>query len=171
MPGQEFAVTEARPDHADARVRSTSRFPRPAVGRLIAWQVLLLCVVISLAEHDGVRWVATATASLIFLLTLVRVRFRWLYQWVPTIVRFLHGRRSGGLGRLLAGLTFATTSEGRGTPAVGVVHDGAAWMSMVAVESVDVLGTDPASLPLGRITELLDPDGGGPVAVQVLVRM
>ncbi|MEU8526640.1 type VII secretion protein EccE [Streptomyces sp. NPDC048629] len=151
------------------------------LGQLVAWELSAMLLVFGVLSSGPARFPALGLGVLLLVGTAVRMQRRWMYDWLLTRFRF----RSRGRGRVghdtssLAPLRTAlpelvvSRAGGRSRVRLGVVHDGRAWISLVAVERGDDVidgGATDAPLPTERLSELLRLDDIVFDSVQVLVQ-
>ncbi|MFE7810259.1 type VII secretion protein EccE [Streptomyces sp. NPDC057430] len=157
---------------------------KPILGvrtsQLVAWELAATLIVFGILSAGPAKVPALALGGLLVATTAIRVQRRWLYHWLLTRLRFWARGRTrhdqdasalAGPRTLLPELT-VSRAEGRSRVRLGVVHDGRAWVSMVAVERAGVLTTadDGGLLPVGRLKELLRFDDIVFESVQALVQ-
>ncbi|MGW2561401.1 type VII secretion protein EccE [Streptomyces sp. NPDC001514] len=144
----ERTAGQRRDQAADLPVRTRGR-SKPllgvGLGHLIAWEAIAALTAVAVLGPVGLRPAVLALAVPLFAATVLRVQQRWLYDWVLTRMRFRSRRkvRGGGetsplapLRSVLPELSVAR-AEGRSRTPLGIVHDGAAWVVLVAVEPSD----------------------------------
>ena len=140
------------------------------MGQLMAWQVIAaLGVVAAVWRADPGRWVLAAVAGLGLLLTVPRWRHRWAFQWVATAWRFSRMRRTGQAASAASSLTVIPVPL-RGGAEAGVVHDGAGFAVVVALDPrrPGRAGQGP-DLTAGTLASLLELRDDVISAVQVVV--
>nr|WP_281372164.1 type VII secretion protein EccE [Modestobacter versicolor] len=148
------------------------------MGQLLVWELVVLTLVVLAREPWPARIAVGVPALLLLVLTAVRARGRWLFQWVGAWLRFRSRRRSRPLGADPAGAVLTAVTPGAvlgtlpldGEPAALLEHAG----GLTAVLEVR-LGAGPESRAEARLLpplSLLLPaaDEESEVAVQVLVR-
>ncbi|MER6913305.1 type VII secretion protein EccE [Streptomyces sp. NPDC000594] len=115
------------------------------LAHLVAWEVTGTLAAVAVLGPDPARAPALLGAALLGALTTVRLRRRWLYAWLAARLRLWARSRAGGtapggplapLRTLLPGLT-VRRAEGRSRTPLGLVHDGRAWVCLVAVDPGD----------------------------------
>ncbi|MER6999311.1 type VII secretion protein EccE [Streptomyces sp. NPDC000410] len=194
-------------EHTSGQLRDQGRTQGPSRGRskpplgvglghLVAWEAVVALVAVGLLGPLGLRPVALALAVPLFAATAVRVQQRWLYDWLLTRMRFRSRRRVRGgaaanrlapLRTVLPELSVAR-AEGRSRVRLGIVHDGAAWVALVAIEPSDWNasasastagsafapapgdGSGPAVLPAAVLGSLLQVDDIAYDSVQILIQ-
>ncbi|MFD3999035.1 type VII secretion protein EccE [Streptomyces sp. NPDC058548] len=157
---------------------------KPVLGvrlaQLVAWELAAVLLVFGSLTTGPARIPALAAGALLITGTAVRLQRRWLYDWLLTRLRFVSRRRVSTrqdttllapLRTVLPDLS-VSRAEGRSRIRLGVVHDGEAWVSLVAVERGEDLTAAPGGgpLPVARLRELLRLDDIVFESVQILVQ-
>ncbi|MGW3690456.1 type VII secretion protein EccE [Streptomyces sp. NPDC005125] len=151
------------------------------VGHLVAWELAAMLLVFGSISQSLARYPALIICGILLAGTVLRVQRRWLYDWLLTRLRFWVRRRAHGTpdtNALLAPLRSllpelrTSRAEGRSRIRMGVIHDGHAWIALVAVERGDSLAgqSDGGPLPMAPLSELLTIDDIRFESVQVLVQ-
>ncbi|MGW0432180.1 type VII secretion protein EccE [Micromonospora sp. NPDC003197] len=91
-----------RPEPGSPRPGSTSRRARGPLGgvgvlQLMCWQLVLIAVVLALAGQWPRIVVTILVALVVMALSAVRIRGRWLYEWLVLSSRYLLRDRAGDL--------------------------------------------------------------------------
>jgi type VII secretion protein EccE len=144
-------------------------------GQLIAWQVTAALVVVAAAEGGPERLVLGGIALAGLVLTALRWRHRWAYQWLATSWALRRGRRApaglpSGHGPSWPGLPAIKVRPARirGGGEAGVVYDGDGFAAVIAV-TPEPDGPPVTLLPVKALTSLLDPADPVVSAVQFVV--
>ncbi|MER5884184.1 type VII secretion protein EccE [Streptomyces sp. NPDC001941] len=162
----------------------TDRATRPVLGirpgHLVAWELAAMLLAYGLLSPSPPGYAALFTGAVVLLCTTLRVQRRWLYDWLLTRLRYWTRRRTRAVRdtTLLSPLTTllpdisVSRAEGRSRIRLGVVHDGRAWVALVAVERGDTATgqADGGALPLARLGALVHMDDIRFESVQVLVQ-
>ena len=61
-------------------------------GQLIAWQVTVVLAAAAIIEHGPERWALSGVALALLVLTALRWRHRWAYQWLLTVWQLRRGQ-------------------------------------------------------------------------------
>ncbi|SDM43964.1 type VII secretion protein EccE [Streptomyces sp. cf386] len=191
-PTREAGEPAAVPGRRNTRVRQRANRPVLGVrlGQLVAWQLVLVLLAVGAFTTSPGRLFALPAALLLLVATAVRWKRRWLYEWLLTAVRFqTRGKAAADTDGPLAALRgllpelAVTRAGGRSRTRLGVVHDGRAWIALVAVErgpslteglepegTEGVGGAGGAELPVARLAELLHVEDIAFESVQLLVQ-
>ena len=142
-------------------------------GQLIAWQVTVVLAAAAIIEHGPERWALSGVALALLVLTALRWRHRWAYQWLLTVWQLRRGRaaRPQGRGPFWPGLPAIAVGPARirGGREAGVAHDGDGFATVIAVAAEP--DAPPATLlPVTALASLLDPADPVVSAVQVIAR-
>ena len=154
------------------------------IGQVVVLELVAAAVVVGVVLGGVTLWVLLGVAAVIVALTLARVGRRWLYEWLP--IRLAFGRRRrrqalappntdpqlAPLAEMIPGLSLGT-APGLKNATMGVVHDGAAWTVVVAVEPDDVRAGRVTldAIPIGRLAELVTSGEMRLAGVQTLLQL
>ena len=142
-------------------------------GQLIAWQVIAVLAAAAVIERGPERMALGGIALAGLLLTALRWRHRWAYQWLATTWELRRRRRDPaarppghrppwpGLPAIAVG-----PARIRGGGEAGVAHDGDGFATVIAVAAEP--DGRPARLPLAALSSLLDRADPVVSAVQVI---
>jgi type VII secretion protein EccE len=156
-------------------------------AQIVAWQIVAALVAYAAVRRGWLLDAGAAVALLTLVLTVPRYRGRWLYRWLGVWWRYRlrrNGSPTGGadddgdghlapLRELVPSLTAATAAGRHGDP-IGVLHDGAGWVAVLAVRPVDEVLPAPTAgglLPLATLAEVLMVDDIRLSSAQVVVHM
>jgi type VII secretion protein EccE len=180
-----FAPQERAVHPAVSYKNTTRRIPTPERDRRrlagvsatqgVVWELAVAAV--AAAGRGWPLYVAGGAGAVAVLLTVLRFRGRWLYQWIGVWIRFRlrrHRHRtdehSGPLRELAPDLTVVTAGGRRGSP-IGVVHDDRSWLALLSIAAdEDVLpnSTGDGVLALHTLADALAVDDIRLSAVQVI---
>ncbi len=150
------------------------------VTQIVLWQVAVALVAASLGRHIALTIAAAVVALAILILTAVRVKGRWMFQWIALRLNYLSrpralvtGPHSDRRGELLAFVQPGATADSVETDEfdVGLLDHvaGAAAILEIATESRLVVER-PGTLPSpSALLPPHDPDAP-PVSLQLLVQ-
>ena len=143
-------------------------------GQLIAWQVTALLAVAAAVEHGPERLALGGMALAGLVLTVLRWRHRWAYQWLLATWKLRRSRRAPAAPRQGHGLSWpglpaieVRPARIRGGGEAGVVYDGDGFATVIAV-TPEPGGPPMTLLPLAVLTSLLDANDPVVSAVQVI---
>ena len=151
-----------------------------AATQIVLWQAAIALVVATLGRHVVLIVVAAVVAAVILALTAIRVRGRWLYQWIGLRLTYLSrpralvtGAHADRRSELLRFLQPGATADSVETDEyeIGVLDHigGAAAIIEIATESGLVV-EQPVSLPSpATLLPPHDPEAP-PVSLQLLVQ-
>jgi type VII secretion protein EccE len=162
------------------RERSGGRLLGLPVSQLLCWEAVAAGIAAALVRRDWVLVPAVAAGLLVFALTLVRVRGRWLWQVIGVRQRYRKRRRLravpgvdlrlAAIAELRPELRVDDVEQRRGQH-LGVCWDGTAWVSVIAVQPGDDVLADPrkpAWLPVRELAGALVVDDIELAGVQIL---
>jgi type VII secretion protein EccE len=150
-------------------------------------ELVAVAVAVGVVLGGSTELAAVGVAVAVVMLTLARVRRRWLYEWVRVWMAFRRRRGAYGvphhgidpqlapLVELIPGLGIGT-AIGLRNESMGVIHDGVAWTAVVAVEAdegradrADQHGPD--AIPIGPLADLVTSADLRLASVQALVQL
>ena len=133
-----------------------------SVGQFIGWQIVAVAIAIALTRRGPVSWALIAVALAGCVLTMVRWRHRWAYQWL--ISAFTHWReRSGSRPRSIE----VSPARQRSGAEAGIAHDGSGFAVIVAIETRPS-GPPVIDLPVAALAGLLDRQDASVGTVQLV---
>ncbi|MDO3701620.1 type VII secretion protein EccE [Micromonospora sp. C28SCA-DRY-2] len=145
-------------------------------GQIVAAQVAVAALVAAVGQGPVPALVAVVVAALLVPAAWLRVRGRWLFEWLATALGYLTRRRGlpgpagpAALLDLVDPAAVVRSAELGGGPAA-LVDDAAGLVAVLELgEPADLLGDGPRQLPApGSLLTAAPPDGP-PVRVQLLL--
>lgn len=167
-------VPPRTPPDASVPLRENGTSGRRRLVPWLVWQLALVTAGVALQAPTAVRWSLLALAVASLVMSVVRVRSAWLYQWVGWLLSYLlrshrtvlpdSDDKAEALVESLVGQTVLRTVDVRGEPAVVVgTEDGVAMI--LRPRSTDLVRHVPGPVDLLRA---VDDQPTGVVAQTVL---
>jgi type VII secretion protein EccE len=175
-PGRSAGAGRPQPQ----RDRAGGRLLGLPVSQVLCWEAVAAGIAAAAVRGGWVLIPAVLAGLLVFALTLVRVRGRWLRQVIGVRLRFRRRRRlrpAEGIDLRLAAIAELRPElrvddiEPRPGQHLGICYDGTAWVGVIAVQADDDVLADPrrpAWLPVRELAGALVVDDIELSGVQIL---